>query len=216
MNQISLCQLLPYVFEERRNQLQSDVWLQQLTLQRGQFYLLEAASGTGKSSLCSYIFGYRKDYTGRILFDGQDVQQLCIQQWVDIRKCSISMLWQELRLFPELTALENVQIKNQLTGQFQTKQQIDQWFEQLGIADKKNALIGRMSFGQQQRVALIRALCQPFSFLFADEPISHLDQQNSNIMGQIIQQEAQKQGAGVVLTSIGKHIELNYQTVLKL
>ena len=55
------------------------------------------------------------------------------------------MLWQELRLFPELTAFDNVLIKHNLTG-FQKKKQIDEWFEMLGIADKKDAKIGRMSF----------------------------------------------------------------------
>ena len=111
--------------------------------------------------------------------------------------------------------MENVEIKNKLTG-FKTKQQIDQWFEMLGIADKKDAKIGRMSFGQQQRVALIRALVQPFDFLLADEPISHLDDENSRIMGEIMMAEAKSQGAGVIVTSIGKHIDLNYERTLKL
>ena len=125
------------------------------------------------------------------------------------------MLWQELRLFPELTAFDNVLIKNNLTG-FQKKKQIDEWFEMLGIADKKDAKIGRMSFGQQQRVAMIRALCQPFDFIFADEPISHLDDRNSEIMASIMMEEAKRQGAGVIVTSIGKHMVLDYERVLKL
>ena len=75
---------------------------------------------------------------------------------------------------------------------------------------------GKLSFGQQQRVAFIRAFCQPFDFLFLDEPISHLDDENSRIMGEIIIDEAGKQGAGVIATSIGKHIELPYKKVLQL
>ena len=132
-----------------------------------------------------------------------------------MRKSHISHLFQELRLFPELTAMENVEIKNKLTG-FKSRRQIEQWFEMLGIADKMDAKIGRMSFGQQQRVALIRSLVQPFDFLLADEPISHLDDDNSRIMGEIMMQEAKSQGAGVIVTSIGKHIDLDYERVLKL
>ena len=86
----------------------------------------------------------------------------------------------------------------------------------LGIADKMDSKIGRMSFGQQQRVALIRSLVQPFDFLLADEPISHLDDNNSRIMGQILMEEARKQGAGVIVTSIGKHIDLDYERTLRL
>ncbi len=64
----------------------------------------------------------------------------------------------------------------------------------LGIADKVDAKIGRMSFGQQQRVAMMRALCQPFDFILADEPISHLDDNNSRIMADIMMDRSE--GAG--------------------
>ena len=73
-----------------------------------------------------------------------------------------------------------------------------------------------MSFGQQQRVALIRALVQPFDFILADEPISHLDDTNSRIMGDILMKEAKAQGAGVIITSIGKRMELPYDVVYRL
>ncbi len=203
------------VFEEHRSLMQSDVWLQDLTFEKGNSYLVEADSGTGKSSLCSYIFGYRKDFTGQILFDDKDLNGLGVKDWVDVRLRSLSVLWQDLRLFPELTAMENVQIKNQLTD-FHSQKQIEEWFERLGIADKKNSKVGRLSFGQQQRVALIRSLCQPFDFFFADEPISHLDERNSEILGEILMSEAQRQGAGIIVTSIGKHMNMNYHRIIKL
>lgn len=98
----------------------------------------------------------------------------------------------------------------------QKKKEILSFFEQLGIADKINVKAGKLSFGQQQRVAFIRALCQPFDFLFLDEPISHLDDDNSRIMGELIIAEAKAQGAGVIATSIGKHIELPYNHILQL
>ena len=86
----------------------------------------------------------------------------------------------------------------------------------LGIGDKKDALIGEMSYGQQQRVALMRALVQPYDFIVLDEPISHLDDQNASIMGEIVMEEARRQGAGVIMTSIGKHIPLNYEKTVRL
>jgi len=206
--------LLPKVFANQSG-LVSDIWNTDVVIEKNKTYLVEANSGTGKSSLCSFIYGYRKDYLGDILFDDEHAQRLTVAQWVEIRKRHIALLWQELRLFPELTALENVQIKNKLTG-YQKKEQIEEWFEMLGIADKQDALIGRMSFGQQQRVALIRTLCQPFDFVFVDEPISHLDDDNSSIMGQILTDEAAKQGAGIISTSIGKHIDLAYDHIFRL
>jgi ABC-type lipoprotein export system ATPase subunit len=214
MNNIQLVNTLPNVFQNRMD-IESDIWQKDITFEKGKTYLLEANSGTGKSSLCSYIYGYRRDYQGQILFDGEDISQYTIAQWTSVRKKHISLLWQELRLFPELTALENVQIKNKLTG-MQKKKQILEWFDILGITDKQDVKIGQMSLGQQQRVALIRSLCQPFDFLFVDEPISHLDDTNSEIMGRVMMAEAKKQGAGIVATSIGKHIELPYDQVFNL
>ena len=133
MNTIELQQTLPAVFAGR-DSIISDVWHQSLTLKRGEAYLVEAASGTGKSSLCSYVYGYRNDYQGIICFDGKNIRTLSVRDWGEIRKCSISMLFQELRLFTELTAWENVQLKNSLTG-FKSKKEIKAWFEQFGIAD---------------------------------------------------------------------------------
>ena len=214
MNTIQLNHTLPAVFSQRQD-IRSDVWQQQVRFDKGHLYLVEAASGTGKSSMCSYIIGYRHDYTGQILFDGRDARSLRTRDWVHLRQHSLSHLFQELRLFPELTALENVLIKNQLTG-FKSRQEILRWFEALGIADKVDAKVGRMSFGQQQRVAMIRALVQPFDFILVDEPISHLDDTNSRIMGDILMEEARKQGAGVIVTSIGKHMPLNYEKTYRL
>ena len=187
----------------------SDTWRRQVSFQRGETYLVEAQSGTGKSSLCSFIIGYRHDFDGHILFDGRDSRQLRTPDWIELRQRHISMLFQELRLFPELTALENVEIKNSLTHH-KTVKEIAQWFEALGIADKMDAPVRLMSFGQQQRVAMIRALVQPFDFLLADEPISHLDDENSAMMADIMTEEARRQGAGIIITSIGKHMALPY------
>lgn len=214
MDKIDLIGVLPKVFAAQNN-IQSDIWHQQVSFEKGQVYLIEANSGTGKSSLCSYISGYRRDYDGKISFDGQDISSLKVSDWVEIRKRHISLLFQELRLFSELTAYENVSIKNDLTGWKQQKEILD-WFDRLGIADQVNKKAGQMSFGQQQRVALMRALSQPFDFLLADEPISHLDNENSRIMGELMLEEAGRQGAGLIVTSIGKHIDLNYSKIFRL
>lgn len=208
MQTITLSNVLPHVFAQRTD-LKSEVWKQNVRFEKGKLYLVEAMSGTGKSTLCSYLLGYRHDYTGDICFDVNNIQSFCVNDWVNIRQLHISHLFQELRLFPELTAIENIFIKNNLT-KYKSHNEIKEWFERLGIADKLNAKVGCMSFGQQQRVAMIRALVQPFDFLLLDEPISHLDDTNSAIMADIMMNEAKKQGAGVIVTSIGKHMNLNY------
>ena len=214
MDKIYFKNVLPHVFANNGD-IGSEVWQQDVEFAKGNTYLVEADSGKGKSTFCSYVIGYRHDYTGQIMFDDKDIKAMRVADWTRVRKQNISYLFQELRLFPELTAFENVEIKNRLTG-FKTREEIESMFERLGINDKLNVKAGLMSFGQQQRVAMIRALVQPFDFILADEPISHLDDHNSQTMGEMMMEEARRQGAGVIVTSIGKHIDMHYDKVLRL
>ena len=105
MQKIVLLNTLPAVFAGREED-HSEVWLRNVEFERGKHYLISAESGTGKSSLCSYIYGYRIDYSGVMQFDGTDIRTLSVDQWCDVRKNHIAYLPQDLRLFPELTAID--------------------------------------------------------------------------------------------------------------
>lgn len=214
MNTIKLKGVVPEIFASNK-ELHSDVWLSDVEFEQGKRYLIKADSGTGKSSLLSYIYGQRGDYRGDILFNDQNILTLSSHDWCMVRQSMLSILFQDLKLFGELTALENVEIKNRLT-KTQPTRIIKGWFEELGIADKLKTRADHLSYGQQQRVALIRALCQPFNFLLLDEPISHLDDRNSEVMRDIIIREATRQGAGIIATSIGKHMDMEYNKILSL
>lgn len=205
MEKIELNNTLPKVFAGREP-VPSDVWQCNLAFERGKHYLIVAESGTGKSSLCAYLYGYRVDYMGTMRFDGRDIRTLTIPEWCDVRQQHIAYLPQELRLFPELTALENVQLKNRLTSH-KTEKEIRDWFEALGIPDKIGSPVAKLSIGQQQRVAIIRTLCQPAEFILLDEPVSHLDDTNNRIVADLVMAEANRQGASIVATSVGNHLQ---------
>lgn len=198
--------MLPRVFVNE-NIPESDVWDEELTLYRGNNYLIEAASGGGKSSMCAYVYGARVDYEGELSFNGKDTRGFSIAEWQEIRRRHIAYLPQELDLFPELTAWENIQLKNTLTNHFGDKD-IDRMLDELGIASRRDYPAGRMSIGQQQRVAIIRSLCQPFDFILLDEPVSHLDEGNNRIVAGMIAREAERQGAAVISTSVGNPLLL--------
>ena len=85
MQKIVLLNTLPAVFAGREED-RSEVWLRNVEFERGKHYLISAESGTGKSSLCSYIYGYRIDYSGVMQFDGTDIRTLSVEQWCDVRK----------------------------------------------------------------------------------------------------------------------------------
>ena len=198
--------MLPRVFVNE-NIPESDVWNEELTLYRGNNYLIEAASGGGKSSMCAYVYGARVDYEGELSFNGKDTLGFSIAEWQEIRRRHIAYLPQELDLFPELTAWENIQLKNTLTNHFGDKD-IERMLDELGIASRRDYPAGRMSIGQQQRVAIIRSLCQPFDFILLDEPVSHLDEGNNRIVAGMIAREAERQGAAVISTSVGNPLLL--------
>ena len=206
MESITLQQVLPDAFAGNPEPPKSDLWLHDVTFRKGEYYLVEAASGTGKSSLCSFLYGARTDYAGRILFDAADCRTLSVAQWGELRRRSLSMLFQDLRLFGELTVAENLALKNELTH-FLTPDR---------IADKRDTPAGKLSFGQQQRVAFIRCLCQPFDFILLDEPVSHLDAANGEVLSALLLEGAQAQGAGVIVTSVGSRLRLPYHKIFTL
>lgn len=215
---IILNNVLPRVFAGSENEPPvngSQVWLQKLEFHRSQSYLIEAESGTGKSSLCSFIYGNRCDYSGEILFDGVNVKSFSIARWSELRTHALALLPQEMRLFPELTVLENIQIKNRLTD-YKTEGEILEMLRRLEISEKVHQRAAYLSVGQQQRVAIVRALCQPMDFLILDEPVSHLDERNNEIVAQLIQEEASAQNAGIIATSVGNKISISFDKVISL
>lgn len=215
MEAITLQRVLPDAFTDDPAPGKSGVWLRETTFCKGEYTLVEAASGTGKSSLCAFLYGSRTDYAGRILFDGADSRTLSAKQWTALRRRSLSLLFQDLRLFDELTVRENIRVKNDLT-QFKTPDEINRLLEAAGIAGKSDTPVGKLSLGQQQRVAFIRCLCQPFDFILLDEPVSHLDAANGELLSALLLAEAEKQGAGILVTSVGSRLRLPYHNILTL
>ena len=212
IDNITIDHLLPNVFigmENTSRIRESRIWeAPPFTFTRDCRLCIHAESGGGKSSLLSFIYGNRDDYKGTITFDNVNIRKFDIKKWCDVRKFAIALLPQEMRLFPDLTAFENIQLKNSLTNH-KSEKEIENLLEALGIADKKNQLAAKLSIGQQQRVAIIRTFCQPFDFIFLDEPVSHLDKENNRIVAKLVEEEAAKNNAGIISTSVGKHLLLD-------
>lgn len=211
---ITLQQILPQPLASIQHGADS-IWGNRIELHHGKHVMLNASSGKGKSTFTNTIFGLRQDYNGQLLFDEQDTRSFSPTEWTEIRMNKLSVVFQDLQLFPKLTVRENLLLKNSLTDAF-TEKELEDLLISFGIGDKWNQACGLLSMGQQQRVAILRALAQPFDWLILDEPFSHLDAENARICLEAIDKRTREQGAGFVLTTLGDHYGYTYDQELKL
>jgi ABC-type lipoprotein export system ATPase subunit len=191
------------------------IWGNTVELNAGKHILLNASSGKGKSTFTTTVIGLRKDYSGLLTFDGIDIQTFSPDDWTKIRQNKISVIYQDLQLFPNLSVGENLIIKNRLTDAFSERDLLDMLAE-LEIETKWDQKCGLLSMGQQQRVAIIRGLIQPFEWLIMDEPFSHLDVENSKKCMKLIDKRCTDLKAGFVLTTLGDSHGYAYDQELKL
>ena len=219
IDRITLRKVLPRVFRGSESEppvCHSEVWLREdVSFVRPSAYIVEAESGTGKSSLCSFVYGARTDYDGEILFDGEDVRDFSIERWCALRREALAYLPQEMRLFGELSVMDNIMVKNRLTS-YRSESEVMGMLDRLELAHKAGEPAGRLSVGQQQRVAIVRALCQPFDFLLVDEPVSHLDVRNNATVASLIVEEATARQASVIVTSVGNKLAVNEYKLIRL
>ena len=175
--QIQLDNVIP-VFLETEKIERSQVWAQQLLFPAGGRVQIVAPSGSGKTSLVHFLYGLRHDFKGKVVVGDEDIAGLSAERKAGLRSEKLSIIFQDLRLFPEQTALQNIDVKR-LLNPFHPQERIMQMAEELGIQNKMNQPAMQCSYGEQQRIAIIRALMQPFEYLLMDEPFRHLDDANA-------------------------------------
>jgi len=193
----------------------SKVWNRKVALGSDQQYLVRAPSGKGKSTFLHLLYGLRHDYTGEIRFDGRPTQAFSPDDWADLRREKVSMLFQDLRLFPHLTAWENLLLKNRLTDFF-SEEKLRENADRLGMTPFLSQKAETLSYGQRQRIAIVRALSQPFRFLLLDEPFSHLDTENARLAKELIDEQVRAQGASLVVASLGEDYGWDFNHFLEL
>jgi len=198
--QLRIQQLLPVYFDEARKD-SSDIWGKDLSFSKGEMIKIVAPSGSGKTSLVHFLYGMRQDYNGSILYGEKNIRQFGAEDFALHRKDHISVVFQDLRLFPEQTVGENLEIKRQLNT-FHPAEKIKEMAERLGIGNKLQSKAKICSYGEQQRVAIIRSLLQPFDFLLLDEPFSHLDTNNSQKAMELMLEEAKQREACIIFADL--------------
>ena len=208
--------LIPETLKDRPSVNASAVWKQHLQFSAGEWIKVTAPSGTGKTTLIQLIYGMRSDYTGTVQIGEKTISQLNPTELATLRQQQLSVVFQDLRLFPELTARENIELKRVLQEPCCGPETINEMAECLGISSILEQKAGICSYGEQQRICIIRALVQPFSWLIMDEPFSHLDLANKKIAAKLIGSVCKKNNAGFIITDLDDDDLFSYSGKLNL
>lgn len=150
-------------------------------VREGEFVALMGPSGSGKSTLLTMLGAMNPPTTGAIVIDDIDVYQLTSEKRADFRSEYLGFVFQQFQLVPYLTAMENVMLPLAITGK-SNREQADMAanvLHKVGLEGKENRLPNQLSGGEQERVAIARAIVNEPPILFADEPTGALDSKNS-------------------------------------
>jgi putative ABC transport system ATP-binding protein len=211
---IELDHIIPIPLKDRFLQRTSGIWNTMAEFNQGEFIKIKAPSGTGKTTFIHLLYKLRHDYEGTIRFNHTTATTFSEDELAELRQHSISIIFQDLRLFPNLTARENIELKRILQPPIYTADVIDKMAATLGITHILEQPASLCSYGEQQRIAIIRALMQPFEWLVMDEPFSHLDTINTKKAAALINEECKKRKAGLIITDLEDDDHFNYDRQL--
>ena len=154
----------------------------------GKITLILGASGAGKSTLLHLLGGLDKPDSGKIYFKGENILEFPEKKIAKFRNMNIGFVFQFHHLLPEFTAMENVAIPQMILGTSFRKasERANTILNEVGLADRKNHKPAELSGGEQQRVAVARALANAPQLILADEPTGNLDSLNSQIVSDLI------------------------------
>src|SRR6478609_194506 len=214
--QLTIQNIIPVPLKDKLLQRNADIWNKTIQFNQGEYVKIKAPSGTGKTTFVHIIYKLRNDFEGDVLWDNKSLSSITANALAILRQQSLSIIFQDLRLFPNLTARENIELNRVLQQPLYESNVIDTMADQLGIASILDQQASLCSYGEQQRIAIVRSLMQPFNWLIMDEPFSHLDKNNIDKATALIEAECKKRNAGFILTDLEDDEHFNYTKLLNL
>ena len=168
----------------------------------GEFVSIMGHSGSGKSTLLSILGGLNHPSRGRILLDSLDIYKLTSEQRADLRSEYIGVIFQSFQLIPYLTVLENIKLPMAITGQKGKNQEkmARDVLERVGLANKADRLPDQLSGGEQERVAIARAIVNKPPILLADEPTGSLDSTTAEEIMALLK-ELNREGQTIIMVT---------------
>lgn len=194
------------------NRVLNDVSLE---IEKGSFVSIVGASGSGKSTLLTILGGIDKPSEGKVVLDGVEISSMSEKELAILRRTKLGFVFQFFNLAPYLTAEENVLLPITLKGKVseEDKNRARELMEYLGISELKNKLPGKMSGGEQQRVAIARGLIINPEVILLDEPTGNLDSKNSEEIMNLLKRINEEFNTTIVQVT-HSDVNANYGNVL--
>ncbi|MGH1365746.1 MAG: ABC transporter ATP-binding protein [Calditrichia bacterium] len=184
--------------------------------EQGSHWLILGNSGSGKTTLLNIMSGILRPGSGEVRVGEQDLLALTGSALDRFRGQKIGIIFQQLHLLPALTIEENLLLAQYLAGAKQDRDEIAAELTALNILEKRNSLPHQLSYGQQQRAAIARALVNKPAIILADEPTSALDNSNANRVLNLLKTQAERHNATLVIATHDQRIKSGISNVLQL
>jgi len=193
-----------------------------LMVEKGEHMLIRGSSGSGKTTLLNLLTGISSPRTGSVKLLGTPLESLSNRQRDQFRADHLGVIFQQFNLLPYLSLLENAQLPCWFSNRRRrnagdVERSVLDLLAALNVSEKLvHKPVGRLSVGQQQRVAVVRALIGAPEIVIADEPTSALDTDNRNRFLELLFQEADNQGSTLIFVSHDPHIAGQFSRVMEM
>ena len=172
-----------------------------LEIKKNERVAIIGESGSGKTSLLMLMSGLESPTTGAVIFQNHNLSKLSEAQITAIRKEKIGLIFQQFYLIPNYTALENVMFPMQINGIKNEKEKAIGILSDIGLLHRRNNLPSELSGGEQQRVAISRAISSNPEIILADEPTGNLDKKNTKLFSNLLLKYSKKKKISLVLVT---------------
>lgn len=174
-----------------------------LTVERGELMGIVGASGSGKSTLLNMLGGLDKPSAGSLYVDGKDLLKFTDKDFIEYKRRTVGFVWQNnaRNLIPYLTAVENVELPMLLSGYDERRKRAEYLLGMVGLSERKNSMLGQMSGGEQQRVAIAIALANNPKLLLADEPTGAVDTKTAGNVLDVFKRLNKETGVTVIIVT---------------
>ncbi len=181
-------------------------------IEKGELVVIVGPSGAGKTTLLNILGGMDTLSSGRVILDGVEISGFNRKQLTEYRRHDVGFVFQFYNLIGNLTALENVELANQICKEPLDARQI---LEEVGLGERMKNFPSQLSGGEQQRVAIARALAKNPKLLLCDEPSGALDYQTGNAILQLLQDTGRKTGMTVIIITHNSALTAMADRVIK-